>query len=630
MMKLVMKKKHNNFILGTLRTNPKGFGFVIPQNSELEDIFIPKDSIGSAMDGDIVKVELSPIYSSKGPSGHIHSIVKRGKITICGIVKDKRKNIFNATLVDKNILLTGSHEDIKIGDILKLKISEIRKKVIFTTLLERIGNIYDPSIDIKFATEEFNLRMIFPDEVIQEAKNFGSEITENDLKNRKDFTKLECITIDPDTAKDYDDAISLNREKNGHFKLGVHIADVAHYVKPNSCLDIEAKKRGNSTYFQNYVIPMLPQTLSNELCSLKPNVIRLTVSVIMHFNENGKLLRYEIFRSYIKSRHRFTYKEAYKILQSKETVPFKDLLRNMKKLFLLLHKNRQQRGSIDFSMPEEIIHVDADGNPLNIEIAPYDISHQIIEEFMLKANELIAVELSDSKKGSIYRVHEEPSCANFNEFYTFARSLGFKLPMHPKTTDLAKLFLEVKHTEYAKHFSLHFIKSLKLATYSSTNIGHFGLALKYYCHFTSPIRRYTDLIAQRLLFNEEKDIDLEEIAKHSSIQERASAQAENLVSNLKKLRFLLAHHEKHPKYLYHGVITRIKPFLIYFEIDHFFIEGSCHIATLDNDYYVFNEKNMHLIGCDHGKIYKFGDKIKVRIINASLITSSIEWQIVEL
>jgi ribonuclease R len=625
----VRMKKESNIIVGTLRTNPKGFGFVIPQDNSIEDIFIAKDSMSTAMDGDIVKVELNDVYSSKGPSGHILQIIKRNAETICGIVKNKQKEIYNANLPLKIIQLESSKEHLHIGDILKLKIIDIKKQTIIVEEIGKIGNIFDPSIDIKFAIEEFNLSTSFSEEALNEAATFGEEIIPQDLEGRENFTNITTITIDPDLAKDFDDAISLEKDKKGHFHLGVHIADVAHYVKPSSSLDKEAIKRCNSTYFPNYVLPMLPPSLSNNLCSLKPNVIRLTVSVMMHFNRHGKLLNYKIIRSYIKSHRRFTYKEAFKILKSKDKGPFKELLENMRGLFIILHKQRMQRGSIDFSMPEEVIKVAEDGNPIGIEILPYDISHQIIEEFMLKANELIAIHLSKNKKNSIYRVHEEPSHANFADFFTFARSLGFKLPANPTPKDLNQMFLEAKHTEYAKHFSLNFIKSLKLATYSPENIGHFGLALEYYCHFTSPIRRYTDLIAERLLFDEAQDINLEEIAKISSEKERASAQAENMVSALKKMRFLLAHHEKHPKFIYEATISRVKPFFIYFEISGFLIEGACHVSSLSKDFFIFDDKKVHLRGRSTGKTYKFGNKIKVKIKTFDLISSSIEWQLIE-
>ncbi|MBI3237037.1 MAG: RNB domain-containing ribonuclease, partial [Chlamydiales bacterium] len=283
----------------------------------------------------------------------------------------------------------------------------------------------------------------------------------------------------------------------------VHIADVAHYVKPGSALDQEAIIRCNSTYFPGTCIPMLPEQLSNELCSLKPEVVRLTVSVLMDFDKEGTLIGHEVVRSCIYSAKRFTYFEAKDVLDKKVKSPYAKSLELMVELCQLLKKKRHERGSIDFALPETVILIDEKGEPTGVKKIEYDITHQLVEEFMLKANEMVAKELNLRKRPVLYRVHEEPSEENFTDFYQFARSLGFTLPAKPTPIDIQEMFDEAKKSPHSHQLSVAFIRSMRLAQYSPNNIGHFGLALEHYSHFTSPIRRYSDLVTQRLLFNEE-------------------------------------------------------------------------------------------------------------------------------
>ena len=619
---------------GTISVHPKGFGFVKCQ-ANAPDVFIPKQRIGDAVDGDEVEIEIDPNPSPKGPEGTVLAILKRSRTSLAGTVIGKSKRhyaVFSRLLgQNKPILLKAGKTSLKEGDRVVCKVSNWKSEEEFVeaTLIHLVGHISDPSIDVESAVIEFELPDGFSVESVEEAESFGKKITTKDLKDRLNLTDLECVTIDPDTAKDYDDAITLTKDEKGHFHLGVHIADVAHYVKPGMHLDQESFHRCNSTYFPGQCIPMLPEALSNELCSLKEGVKRLTQSVLAEFDLSGNLVNYSIERTVIKSKKRFTYKEALSVLEGKTRSTHAPLLLRMVELCHLLKKKRFERGSIDFAMAENAIIVDKAGVPLKIERIEYDITHQMIEEFMLKANEIVATHLSKIGKMLIYRVHEEPATETFKDFYTFARTLGFDLPQNPTHRDIQKLFQDAKNSPFLSQLSVGFIRSMKLASYSSDNVGHYGLALEHYCHFTSPIRRYTDLIIQRLLFNElPEDADLDAIAANCSEKERLSFKAESSVLLLKKLRLANTHFKEDPTRLYTAIITRVRPFAIFFEIPFFDLEGSLHVSEIGKDYYEYDPKRSSFRGVHTGQTFAMGQPIHVRLDRINLILQETTWSIV--
>jgi ribonuclease R len=526
------------------------------------------------------------------------------------------------------IVLAPKDAHLKIGDRVILDVQEwgTEKEPTKCHFSHILGNIEDPSCDVIAAVEEFDIRSTFPKPAIDQAKLHGKKVLAKELKKRLNLSKEECLTIDPDTAKDFDDALTLKKDRKGNYRLGVHIADVAYYVTPGSPLDKEAILRSNSTYFPGTCVPMLPEELSNELCSLKPDEIRLTVSVLMDFDKNGILTKHEVARSYIKSKKRFTYFEAKDVLDGKTKSPHAKTLKLMVDLCQLLKKKRYERGSIDFSLPELIVMINEKGEPEGLKRIEYDITHQLVEEFMLKANEVVAMELNSRGKRLIYRVHEEPQQENFEDFLQFARTLGFKVPIKATTKDLQAVFEEAKKTPYFQQLSVGFIRSMRLAQYSPENVGHFGLALEHYCHFTSPIRRYSDLIIERLLFDEEsKDINLDQIAQHCSDQERVSFRAEMSVKTLKKLRLLHKYFREDPSREYNAVVTKIKPFGLFFELQDLMLEGFLHISELENDYFIYDEKRNLLFGRSTGKIHKLGEPIKVRLSRVDLIQIESSW-----
>jgi len=620
------------YVEGTLRTNPRGFGFVIVKGSKTKDVFIPKKDMQNAIDGDIVQVEITQI-TKKGPEGKILEIIKREKTHLAGIIfskQDKDYQVFVPILGIDWLVIVKSKKPLKLGDRILMEVIdwEDKNKRTICQMTRYLSNISEVSKDTQAAAYEFDIKDEFSKEVLNEVRDF--KITASDFINREDFTNITTMTIDPIGAKDFDDAISISKDKNNHFHLGVHITDVAHYVKPNTELDKEAAKRANSTYFPDICVPMLPKKLSNELCSLQQAKIRLTVSVIMEFDPSGDLLSYRIVRSYIKSKKRFTYEKAKKILDSNKKNKYRTHLKNMVDLCLLLKKKRFDRGSIDFALPDARLIIDKNGVPIKIEIVQYDITHQMIEEFMLKANEIVATHLSKSGRTIIYRVHEEPSYDNFKDFYDLAKSLGFSLPDKPDHKDIQELFVKAKDTKYLHLLSISFIKNMKLACYSSENIGHFGLALEHYTHFTSPIRRYTDLITQRILFNEEdKNVDLNEVAAICSEKERISFKAESSVTTLKKLRLLKTILKKQPNKIFKATIMKIKPFGIHFDLDNYFVSGFLHVSELTDDFYEYFPEKLKLVGARRHKSFSFADKINVKISDIDLILLEAKYQYVK-
>ncbi len=631
--------RSSDLVTGTIKVHPRGFGFVKPLDASLDfaEVFIPKHVTLNAVDGDTVDVQIGPgPHSPKGPEGRVVAIVKRGRTHLAGIVTCKSREdsyvVYAPMLGAANSVIVESGEQtLRIGDRIVMRVVSWGDKEEATRakLANILGHIDDASCDVDAAIEEYELRKEFPAQVVKEAEALGQRVTAAEIQGRDDFRKTACFTIDPDTAKDFDDAVSLTKDRKGHYHLSVHIADVSHYVKPGSQIDLEAKKRCNSTYFPGRCIPMLPEELSNNLCSLKPNVNRLTISVIMHLDPDGQLVDYSIHRSVIKSAKRFTYKEAKAVLDGKVKSPYLNSLKLMIELCGHLKRQRYERGSVEFGLPELVVLVDEKGYPTGTDYVVYDITHQLIEEFMLKANELVAQHLTNQSKGVVYRVHDEPAEENMKDFSALANAFGFYLSPIPTAKEIQKLFDDAMKTPYGQYLATSYIRRMRLAEYSPTNIGHFGLNLTHYCHFTSPIRRYVDLVIHRALFQPTASpAELGNVADDCSEQERISAKAENNVVLLKKLRLLKEHFSKTPYREYEAIITRVKPFGIYFEIMEFMMEGFIHVSDLGTDFFDFDEARMVLKGSRYGAIFKAGNRITVILKEVELITLNTRWDLV--
>lgn len=630
--------KKQNVLTGILRVHPRGFGFLQTDDPTYEeDVFVPKHQINNAVDGDTVEVEVMSIVSEKGPEGRVTTILSRGRTHVAGIVRSAERDgdiVLYVPLLgpqQRVVVYPSKERTLRVGDRIIMKVSEWGEKMSDTVgnMTSYLGHISDPSSDIKAAIAEYELRSTFPQRAIHEAETYGTQVPRNEIAKREDLRNIECFTIDPKTAKDFDDAIHLFTDDRGHYHLGVHIADVSFYVHPETALDEEAFLRCNSTYFPGTCLPMLPSELSENLCSLQPNVNRLTVSVLVEFDPEGNQVNYRISRTVIKSAKRFTYEEAKEVLDGKRKSRHADTLNLMVKLCKLLKKKRYERGSIEFSIPELVIQVDKEGVPYGTDLVSYDITHQLVEEFMLKANEIVATHLTEMGKGVTYRVHDEPSEENMRDFAMLANAFGFSLSDKPTSLEIQNLFDDALHTPYGPYLASSYIRRMRLAVYSPDNIGHFGLSLTHYCHFTSPIRRYVDLVAHRILFGETTDrVELQTISDRASERERLSAKAESSVLTLKKLRLLQSAHEKEPKKQYPAVISRVKNFGILFEIIDFMLEGFLHVSELADDYYVFEEEKMILRGRHRGKVYHAGDKITVMLKDIDLIMQEAKWNYV--
>ncbi|MBN1914614.1 MAG: VacB/RNase II family 3'-5' exoribonuclease [Parachlamydiales bacterium] len=633
--KIIQIKNHRVFsrkpsaVRGIFHLHSRGFGFVSPVHKKGPDIFIPKKGVAHAIHADEVEVMITTV-SPKGPEGIIISVIKRNRPISVGIVCSILPThylVYLPSLGEERKIELKTKEKLSYGDRVAIKIDTTHPKT-HSSLHKILGPIADAALDIDIAIEEHGLSKEFSQEAFEQARSFGNRIVKKECAHRKDFSTITTFTIDPEGAKDFDDALSISKDSKGHFHLGVHIADVAHYVTLGSPLDLEAVKRGNSTYFPNFVLPMLPHELSSELCSLKPGVLRLTVSVLMEYNLEGKLVKYDIERSFIRSKKRLTYEEAYSIVSNTKDSPFKKELSLMIELCHLLQHQRKIRGSVDLSIPETVIKIDHLGEPIAIKHISYDITHQLVEEFMLKANEIIATELIQREKQFIYRIHEQPSLEDLKDFFTQARNLGFSLPSHPTIKEIQHLFHEAKETPHAQKLSLAYIKSMKLAFYSPDNIGHYGLALEHYTHFTSPIRRYSDLMIERLLFDEPPSIHpMKTIARICSEKERNSMLAESSLCHLKKIRYLLYLHQKNPHDHYVATITKIKAPYMDFDIDEFHITGSVTLSSShDKRGSMTKRKNPKKL---KRTSFLIGDKISVKIASVDLIYQKCHYQLVE-
>ncbi|MCH9634707.1 MAG: Ribonuclease R [Chlamydiae bacterium] len=626
-----MTQKKNYF--GIFKAHRLGYGFVKSLNGEYSpDIFIPKSATAHAIEGDLVEVEITGTESKKGWEGKILLVSERKHHLVAGIVMQlfSKKALLYCPLLglskEVEISIEPPHK-FKIGDRLEVELQKTvpNKDTVKAQFKSYIGNIKDPSCDIAAAVSEFALREDFPREVQRDLKKFPKKIIPKDYPDRDDFQKLVCFTIDPDTAKDFDDAISLEKSPQGHWILGVHIADVSHFVVEGSPLDLEASRRCNSTYFPGRCVPMLPSELSDNLCSLKPKVPRLAISTFMTLDDEGNLLSAKSSRSIIKSKHRYTYKEVKAILDGKVKSRDAKKLNELKEVACTLKALRKKRGCLDLALSDTQILVDQQGIPQGIEVIEYDITHQMIEEFMLKNNEVIAKLMSDREVSIPYRIHESPKPDNLREFVQMADTLGFKLSMPPLQSELQELFEEISGSEREHQVTVAFIRCMKLAIYSSENAGHYGLQLDYYCHFTSPIRRYMDLVVHRKLFDQSELQDCKIICERASDTERLSAKAENSVRTLKILRYLLAKQKK-PTPIYTAIVTKVKPFGLIFELPEILLEGFLHISKLGRDYYVFNDRKGRIEGENTKDSLFVGKKINVKINSICLMTQEADWK----
>lgn len=631
---------------GIMRANKKGFGFVDIDDSDV-DVYISEEHMNGALHDDIVLVEITSKKGIDRLEGRVVKIINREKDTYVGEINfegdtgivsldDNKLKIKVQIPRDKSMNAVDGHKVVvRLG-------KRIDNSRFMGEVVEIIGHKNDPGIDILSIVKKYNIETDFPDDVKEQLKNIPSEVSEEECKNRRDLRNEMIFTIDGDDTKDIDDAVSIHRKPNGNYVLGVHIADVSYYVKEGSPLDNDAMERGTSVYLVDRVIPMLPHELSNGICSLNPNVSRLAISCVMEFDSHGKQIDYEIFESVIKSRIQMTYKKVNSILE-KNIVPegyeeYADSLRMMADLAQNLRKAKENRGYIDFEVDEAKILVNEKCEPTEIVLRDRGVGENLIEDFMIAANECVATHIYFMNLPFIYRVHEVPKEEKIRSFLGFIGGLGYQINGNLKDNNPKSIQRLIKFLEDKKEFKILsklLLRSMQKAVYKPVNLGHFGLASKCYTHFTSPIRRYPDTTVHRLLrtylFQHKLDDNtishwedkLVYVADHSSAKERSSIDCEREVEDMKMAQYM----EGHIGEEFEGMISSVMSFGMFVELDNL-IEGLVSIKDMKG-FFNYDEDRMTLTNEKSHVKYTIGERIKVRVIRASKEAKTIDFEIVK-
>lgn len=631
---------------GIMRANKKGFGFVDIDDSDV-DVYISEEHMNGALHDDIVLVEITSKRGIDRLEGRVVKIINREKDTYVGEINfegdtgivsldDNKLKIKVQIPRDKSMNAVDGHKVVvRLG-------KRIDNSRFMGEVVEIIGHKNDPGIDILSIVKKYNIETDFPDDVKEQLKNIPSEVSEEECKNRRDLRNEMIFTIDGDDTKDIDDAVSIHRKPNGNYVLGVHIADVSYYVKEGSPLDNDAMERGTSVYLVDRVIPMLPHELSNGICSLNPNVSRLAISCVMEFDSHGKQIDYEIFESVIKSRIQMTYKKVNSILE-KNIVPegyeeYADSLRMMADLAQILRKAKENRGYIDFEVDEAKILVNEKCEPTEIVLRDRGVGENLIEDFMIAANECVATHIYFMNLPFIYRVHEVPKEEKIRSFLGFIGGLGYQINGNLKDNNPKSIQRLIKFLEDKKEFKILsklLLRSMQKAVYKPVNLGHFGLASKCYTHFTSPIRRYPDTTVHRLLrtylFQHKLDDNtishwedkLVYVADHSSAKERSSIDCEREVEDMKMAQYM----EGHIGEEFEGMISSVMSFGMFVELDNL-IEGLVSIKDMKG-FFNYDEDRMTLTNEKSHVKYTIGERIKVRVIRASKEAKTIDFEIVK-
>lgn len=641
-----------NLVIGTLDGNQKGFAFLRPDDKNMNDIFISPVDMNGAMHGDRVIVRPMKITEEvKSPEGKVIRIIQRANEYIIGTFQ-KSKHFGFVVPDDKRIandvFIPGDEfNGANTNDKVNVKITEWpgQRKNPEGKIAEIIGDIEDTKTHIEAVLLNKKVRQVFPEDVIKEAIRVSAEgIHEMEYERRKDLRDQVIITIDGEDAKDLDDAVYVEKISDNEYKLGVHIADVTHYVKEDRKIDKEALKRATSIYLVDRVIPMLPKELSNGVCSLNPNEDKLTLSVEMKINGKGNVVDYKIFESIIKNHYRMTYTDVSNILENDDEdlkekyEEIGPMLKNMEELSLLLRKKREIRGAIDFDFPETKIIYDETGKAIDVIKYERRVSNKIIEEFMLVCNETVAEHYYWLNMPFVYRIHEDPDEEKMFEFNTMIHNLGYNLKgvnneIHPR--ELQQLLMKIKGKKEESLINNMMLRSLRKAIYSSSSTEHFGLAAQYYCHFTSPIRRYPDLQIHRIIkgqinarFSEQDYQKLAErvvvVSEQSSTMERIADEIERECDKIKIAEYMSDKIGNE----YDGVVAGVMSFGVFVELENS-VEGLVHISNMVDDFYIFDDEKRELWGKTSGKVFKIGDKVKVRVEKVSIARAEIDFVLID-
>ena len=655
---LIFRTKKDKFALperlglitGKLQAHAKGFGFLIPEIEGEKDVFIPSSFINGAMNGDRILVQITrEDKNGKKREGEVIQILERANTKIIGVYEDSKNFGFviaEDTRISQDIFISKKDRNgAKDGDVVVVEITKWpeKRRSPEGVVKEVLGQKGDKGLDILTIIKKYGLPEEFPPKVQAFASGIDEEIPLKEYKRRKDLRDVRMVTIDGEDAKDLDDAVSIERLDNGRSRLGVHIADVSHYVREKNPLDKEALKRGTSVYLIDRVIPMLPKKLSNGICSLNPKVDRLTLSCIMDIDSSGKVLDHEIVESVIRTNERMTYTDVTKILKdndpelSKRYEYLLDDFKAMEELCNILYKKRTKRGAIDFEFEESKIILNEFGKPIDIKPYEREIANRIIEEFMLVCNETVAEHMFWSHLPFVYRIHEDPDEEKLEKFREFIYNLGYivKWNGEVKPRNLQEILEKVRGKKEETVVSTLLLRSMMRAKYSPECVGHFGLAAKYYCHFTSPIRRYPDLQIHRIIkefINGKIDDDrskkltalVDYAARQSSETENIATEAEREVDDLKKAEYMLDRIGEE----FEGIVSSVTSFGMFVELPNT-IEGLIHITALDDDYYIYDENHLCLMGERTKKIYRLGDFVKVRCSKVDIPNREIYFDMVE-
>jgi ribonuclease R len=632
-----------NLIVGKMVTHPRGFGFVVPDrpmDNVKGDLYIAGSNLNQAMHGDRVVARLERVSDNRA-EGRIVRVLERGSDTVVGRFDLDGLGIGFVVPFDRRLIMdvqvpSGQELDATAGDMVVVEITRwpTPTRGPLGRVKEVLGDINEPGVDNEIIIRKFGLPDAHSDEAVEEARRVGNDVREEDLRGRTDFRPILTVTIDGEHARDFDDAITLERLPNGHYWLGVHIADVAHYVPEGGALDEEAYERSTSVYFPDRAVHMFPAELSTGICSLKPDVDRLVQTCLMEVDRKGNVVRYELHDGVIHSNARMTYNQVHAILTEHDPAttaafqPLVPLFETMRELFEILNARRRRRGSIDFDLKEPEIVLDDEGLVEAIIAAKRNVAHRIIEEFMLLANETVAQHLDDNDVPTLYRIHEDPDPLKVEEFEEFVTTLGYSIgapPEHVKPRHFQKLVEKMRGTPEEKPIAFLMLRTMQKARYDPQNRGHFGLAAESYTHFTSPIRRYPDLVVHRTLREsrqgrmsedrrEELVDDLPEMARHTSERERRADEAERELVQWKKVRFMADKVGDE----FEGYITGVSAFGLFIELVEHFVEGLVHVSTMADDYYRFVEKAHILQGEKTGKVYRLGDKVTVQVVKVDM------------
>lgn len=640
----------NKYIKGTYRGNEKGYGFVIPENEEMEDIFIPRGNNNNALNDDIVVAEIvKESEDGKRKEGKIVSIVKHEKDKVVGlfvksknfgfVIPDDKKFGGDIFISKSNFAKAKNNQKV----VVKLTKYPEKNKKAEGKIIEIIGGIDEAGVDMLSLVKEYDLPYEFPQGVIEEAKSKGNKVDKKDIPNRIDLRDKTIFTIDGEDAKDLDDAVRVYKNDDGNYMLDVHIADVSYYVTENSLLDKEAIIRGTSIYMLDRVIPMLPKELSNGICSLNAGEDRFTLSCTMEIDKEGNIISSDVYKAVIKVTERMNYKDVQKIIDgSDEEVleRYKNYIQDfklMEELAKILKNKRLERGYLNLDLPESKVVLDNNGHAVDIKKYELYFSNEIIEQFMLSANETIAERFYWLEAPFIYRVHEEPDIDKVKELNKFLYNFGYKInksgdKVYPK--EFAKVLDSVKGKTEERVVSNLVLRTLKVARYESENDGHFGIASKYYCHFTSPIRRYPDLFIHRIISKylennyeisekqkEKYEKQAEQYAKTSSDREKIATKVERDSIDIKMAEYMQDRIGEE----YEGMVSSVTSFGIFIELDNT-VEGLIRFENLGDEYFEYDEEHKQLIGEKTGITYKIGDRVKIKVINANKETRQINFE----